>query len=101
MAEELQAAGRIHTVINIQDFIELPGEEVEDLTEDLIKHIAELYTGPNRDAETDEEVIEQPQIKLNKALNALQKLYLYKEQQEDCNKDIIMTLLRHKQQLQN
>ena len=69
---------------------------MEDSTEDLIEHIAELYIGPDRDAEIDEEVIEQPQIKLNKALNALQKLYLYKEQQEDCNRDIIMTLLRHK-----
>ena len=58
MAEKLQAAGRIHTITNIQDFIKLPGEEVEDLMEDLIKHIAELYAGPNRDVETDEEVVE-------------------------------------------
>jgi hypothetical protein len=47
------------------------GEEVEDLLEDLIKHVAELYVGPNCDAETDKEVIKQPQIKLNKALMAL------------------------------
>jgi hypothetical protein len=39
--------------------------------EDLIKHIVELYVGPNRDTEIDKEVIKQPQIKLNKALNAL------------------------------
>ena len=71
MAEELQAAGRICAVANIQDFIELPGEEVKDSIEDLIKHIAELYAGPDRNAETDEEVIKQPQIKLNKALDAL------------------------------
>ena len=69
--------------------------------EDLIKYIAELYAGPDRDAETDEEVVEQPQIKLNKALDALQKLCLYEEQQEDYNRDIITTLLRHEQQLQN
>ena len=42
---------------NIQDFIKLPGEEVEDLMEDLIKHIVELYAGPNRDIEIDKEVI--------------------------------------------
>ena len=42
---------------NIQDFIELLGEEVEDLMEDLIKHIAELYIGPDCDAEIDKEVI--------------------------------------------
>ena len=28
--------------------------------EDLIKHIAELYAGPDCDAETDKEVVEQP-----------------------------------------
>ena len=99
MAEELQAAGRIYAAANIQDFIKLLGEEVEDLTEDFIKHIAELYAGPDRDAETDKEVIKQPQIKLDQALNALQKLYLYKEQQEDCNRDIITTLLKHERQL--
>jgi hypothetical protein len=71
MAEELQAAGRIRAVMNIQDFIKLLGEEVEDSTEDLIKHIAELYAGPDRDIEIDKEVVKQPQIKLNKALNAL------------------------------
>ena len=45
--------------MNIQNFIKLPGKEVEDLTEDLIKHIVELYAGPDRDAETDKEVVEQ------------------------------------------
>ena len=60
MAEQLKAAGRIRDVMNIQDFIKLPGEEVEDLLEDLIKHIAELYAGPDRDIETNKEVIKQP-----------------------------------------
>jgi hypothetical protein len=41
------------------------------LSEDLIEHIVGLYAGPNRDAETDKEVIEQPQIKLDEALVAL------------------------------
>ena len=59
---------------NIQDFIKLPGEEVEDSLEDLIESIAELYAGPDRDTETDEKVVNQPQIKLDKALAALQKL---------------------------
>ena len=95
MVKQLLVAGRIYTVINIQEFIELLGKEVEDLLEDLIKYIVELYIGPNRDAETDEEAIKQPQIKLNKVLVALQKLYLYKEQQSNVNKDIITTLLRH------
>ena len=71
MAEQLLVIGRIRAVINIYNFIKLPGKEVEDLSEDLIKHIVELYAGSNRDAETDKEVIKQPQIKFNKALVAL------------------------------
>ena len=31
---------------------------MEDLLEDLIKSIAELYAGPDRDAETDKEVVD-------------------------------------------
>ena len=45
MVEQLLAAERICAIINIQNFI---------------KHVAELYAGPNHNAETDEEVVEQP-----------------------------------------
>ena len=68
MAEQLHTVGRVRNVINIRNFIKLPGEEVEDSTKDLIKDIAELYAGPDRNAETDEDKSEQPQIKLSKAL---------------------------------
>ena len=81
--------------MNIQEFIKLPSKKVEDSSKDLIEHIVELYTGPNRDAETDEEAVKQLQIKLNKALVALQRLRLYKEQQSDSNRDVITTLSRH------
>jgi len=80
MAEQLYMAGRVCNIINVCNFIELLGEEVEDSTEDLIEHVAELYTEPDCNTETDEDKSEQPQIKLNKALQALQKLHLYKEQ---------------------
>ena len=71
MAEQLLAAGRIHAVINIWEFIKLLGKEVEDLSKDLIKYVVELYVGPNYNIETDKEAVKQPQIKLNKALMAL------------------------------
>ena len=100
MAEQLLAAGRIYAIMNIREFIELPGEEVEDSSEDLIEHIVELYAGPDRDAETDEEAIEQPQIKLDEALIALQKLRLYEEQQSDSDRDVITTLSRHERRIQ-
>ena len=101
MAEQLHTAGRIRDVTNIRDFIKLPGEEVEDSAEDLIKQVAELYAGPDRDAETDKDSSEQPQIKLNKALQALQKLRLYKEQQEDSKRDLITALIRHERRIQS
>ena len=44
-------------MVDIRNFIKLPGKEVENLLEDLIKSIAELYIGPNRDIEIDKEVI--------------------------------------------
>ena len=43
---------------NIQDFIKLPDEEVKDSLEDLIESIAELYVGPDRNTETDKEVVD-------------------------------------------
>ena len=55
MVEQLHMAGRVCNVINIRDFIELPGKEVEDSTEDLIEHIVELYIGPDRNIEIDED----------------------------------------------
>ena len=60
MAEQLYTAGRVRNVINIRNFIKLPGKEVEDSTKDLIKDVAELYAGPDRDTETDEDESEQP-----------------------------------------
>ena len=95
IAEQLHAAGRFHNVINIRNFIKLSGEEVEDLAKDLIKHVAELYAGPDRDAETDEDDFIQPQIKVDEALQALQKLRLYEEQQEDGDTDLVTALTRH------
>ena len=95
MAEQLYTAGRVRNVINIRNFIKLPGKEVEDLTEDLIEDVAGLYAGPDRDTETDKDESEQPQIKLSKALQALQKLRLYKEQQEHGERDLITSLIRH------
>jgi len=60
MSEQLRMVGRIRSVINIRNFIKLLGEEAENLTKDLIKHVVELYAGPNRDAEIDEDESEQP-----------------------------------------
>ena len=51
ITKQLYTAGRVRNIINICNFIELLGEEVEDLTKDLTKYIIELYVGPNRNIE--------------------------------------------------
>ena len=55
MVKQLYIVGKVYNVTNIYNFIKLLSEEVEDLTEDFIKYIAELYIGPDRDAETDKD----------------------------------------------
>ena len=65
---------------------------MEDLLGDFIKHITKLYIWPDHNIKTDKEVIKKPQIKLSKALMALQKLYLYKKQQSNSNRNVITTL---------
>ena len=57
LVEQLHTAGRICAVVDIRNFIKLPGKEVEDSPEDLIKSITELYAGPDCDIEIDKEVI--------------------------------------------
>jgi len=41
-----------------------------------------------------------PRIKLDEAIEALQKLRLYEEQQEDGEREVITTLLRHERRIQ-
>jgi len=55
IVEQLYTVGRVRNIINIHNFIKLLGKEVKDLTKDLIKYVAELYIGPNRDAEIDKD----------------------------------------------
>ena len=55
MAKQLYTAGRICKLINIQIFIYFLGENVVNSTKDLIKYIAELYAGLDRNIKTDKE----------------------------------------------
>ena len=58
MAKQLHTAKKICAVANIWNFIKLLGEEVEDSVKDFIKYVVELYTGPDCNIETEEEVID-------------------------------------------
>ena len=66
--------------MNINNFINPIEKAATDELEDITEHIAAQF-GPDWDAESDEEDIEQPKIKISEALAALRQLRLYEEQQ--------------------
>ena len=57
--------------MDINNFIDPIEEAATNEPEDIIEHIAAQF-GSERDAESDEEDIEQPKIKKSEALAALQ-----------------------------
>ena len=88
--------------MNINNFID-PIEErqaMEDEPENLIEHIAAQF-GPEQDAESDEEDIEQPKMKISDTLAAVQQIWLYKEQQDEGNSSFLSLLTKYEQEVQD
>ena len=67
---------------------------------DIIEHIAAQF-GPEQDAESDEEDIEQSKIKISEALAALWLLQLYEKQQNDGDSTLLHLLNKHEQRIQD
>ena len=59
--------------MNINNFIDLIEKMIMNESENIIEHIAAQFD-PEQDAESDEENIEQPKIKISETLAALQQL---------------------------
>jgi hypothetical protein len=59
--------------MNINNFIDFIKKTVTDDLTDIIEHIAAQF-GSEQDAESDEEDIEQPKIKISETLAALRQL---------------------------
>ena len=55
MLKQLHRAGKAYNIINIYNFIGLLGKEVKDLIKYFIEQVVELYVGPDRDIETNED----------------------------------------------
>ena len=99
LGEQLRQAGRIGRLsININDFIDPIEEATTEEPEDIIEHIAAQF-GPEWDAESDEEDIEQPKIKISEAYTALQLLRLFEEQQKDEDSSVLSFLNKYEQQI--
>ena len=101
LGEQLQQAGRIHRLpMDINNFIDPIEEAATNESADIIEHIAAQF-GPERDAESDEEDIEQPKIKISEALAALWQLQLYEKQQDDGDSTLLHLLNKHEQRIQD
>ena len=86
--------------MNINNFIDPIEEAATDEPANIIEHIAAQF-GPEREAESDEEDIEQPKIKISEALAALRQLQLYEEQQNDGDSTLLHLLNKHEQRVQD
>src|SRR5204863_3777091 len=99
LGEQLRQAGRIDRLpININDFIDPIEEATTEEPEDIIEHIAAQF-GPERDAESDEEDIEQPKIKMSQSYTAVQLLRLWEEQQKDGDSSVLSLLNKYEQRI--
>lgn len=79
--EQLRSSSRISDLMDIQQFLNPVDEEVKDSLEQIDEQILAQY-GPEIEMESDEEIELQPRITINEALEALNRLQLYEEQQE-------------------
>jgi hypothetical protein len=100
LAEKLQGMGKIKEMVtDIRSFINPIDETVEDEFGDLIQQIAEQF-GPERDAESDEEMHEVRNVEIQEALDALNTLRQYEEQQQDGDSALISLLNKHERCIQ-
>jgi len=91
--ERLREVPTIRDLMDIQSFLNPAEEAVFDDPEDLDEHIVALFEPASDDSDTGEvEVI--PKIPISEALEALKKLRIYQEQQEDGNIGLIRELNR-------
>src|SRR5437667_5476181 len=100
LGAQLQQAGRIRGLMDINNFIDPIDESTGNEPENIIEHIAAQF-GPEKDAESDEEDIEQPKIKISEALAALQQLRLYEEQQDESDSGFLSLLNKYEQRIQD
>lgn len=89
----LASQDRIKTAMSIGQFLNPREENVDDTDDDIVDAIAKAYSDDNdRAYETDEEDILEPRVKASEALQLLERLRLYEEQQADGD-DVLITRL--------
>ena len=80
--------------MDINTFLNPVEEAIQDTPDDINSQILAQY-GPELDDDSEGELKVLPQISLDEALEALRKLRLYKEQQEEGVSTLICELDKH------
>lgn len=97
LAEELARAGRIKEIMDINNFINPPDEQAVDTSEDLLQQVAETFTEvPQQDDESTIEQQEAQPISRQQALDAINLVIQYEEQQAGVDLKHL-AMLRHRQ----
>jgi hypothetical protein len=82
----------IHNVMDISTFLNPVDEIVDDPDGVILDSIVDAYVEADRDRETDEETQPMSIIKQQEAMQAVQLLQRYEEQQEDGDNEILSRL---------
>ncbi|KAF1347493.1 hypothetical protein BDV97DRAFT_355320 [Delphinella strobiligena] len=100
LINELQRQNRIASAINIQSFLNSIEEQVKESNDELDQSIIAQF-GPQREYESDEELEVIPRIPSKVAIQLLEQLQLYEEQQDDGDIGLLQQLYRHRSVLYN
>ena len=79
----------------IGQFLNPQEENVDDGEEVIVDEIAKAYSIGDRNHETDEEDVIVPKVRYSEAMQALQKLRLYEEQNDNGHSEWISRINRH------
>lgn len=93
LAKELEHLNLIKEAVDIKEFLDPQDEEVEDIQDlDLIQFVAAQY---NFEPEEEIPIIEPPKVLHTEALQALETLQIYEQQQEESLVDFVAALNKH------
>lgn len=93
--QNLARQNRISKSMAIGQFLNPQEENVDDGEEVIVDEIAKAYSIGDRNHETDEEDVIVPKVRYSEAMQALQKLRLYEEQNDNGHSEWISRINRH------
>lgn len=92
---DLARQQQITSAMAIEQFLNPASEMVEDDENDFINVLAEAYSTGDKAYESDEEDVVGRKISTNEAIQALQLLQLYEEQQDEGDQNFIAGVKKH------